>query len=322
MQKATKIYLIIATSFMIFGIIVFGSVMSMLKWNFRNLSTFKYETNNYQINQEYQDIIISTDTADVTFLPSEEDNTLVICEEQEKMKHTVEVKEGKLEIKLVDNRKWYEYIGFSFKQPKITVYLPQGGYGSLFIKVSTGDVNLCKELEFKSINVLTSTGKVTNYASSLGEIKIETSTGKILIEDIFASSVDLKVKTGKVSVKNLQCGSELKIKASTGTTNLEDVSCENLTSVASTGSIKLINVTATEKFSITRSTGDVKFDKCDAREIVVETDTGDVTGTLLSEKVFFANSDTGRVDVPKTINGGRCEITTDTGDIKINIVSR
>ena len=52
----------------------------------------------------------------------------------------------------------------------------------------------------------------------------------------------------------------------------------------------------------------------------VETDTGDVTGSLLSDKVFITKSDTGSIDVPKTVTGGKCEITTDTGDIKIEII--
>ena len=50
-----------------------------------------------------------------------------------------------------------------------------------------------------------------------------------------------------------------------------------------------------------------------------DTDTGDVKGSLLSEKIFIPTTDTGDVDVPKTVTGGRCEITTDTGDIKITV---
>ena len=72
-------------------------------------------------------------------------------------------------------------------------------------------------------------------------------------------------------------------------------------------------------FSIERSTGDVRFTDCDAAEICVKTDTGDVTGSLLSDKVFITNTDTGSVNVPETISGGKCEIITDTGDIKITI---
>ncbi|MBQ3893898.1 MAG: DUF4097 family beta strand repeat protein, partial [Clostridia bacterium] len=76
---------------------------------------------------------------------------------------------------------------------------------------------------------------------------------------------------------------------------------------------------ASGRFDIERDTGDVKFDRCDAAEIKVETDTGDVTGTLLTEKVFITKTDTGKVSVPSAASGGRCEIETDTGDIKISI---
>lgn len=81
----------------------------------------------------------------------------------------------------------------------------------------------------------------------------------------------------------------------------------------------LKNVIAAETFSIERSTGKVRFDGCDAAEILVKTGTGDVKGTLLSEKIFIARSNTGRVDVPQTVTGGRCEIITSTGDIEIHI---
>jgi len=81
----------------------------------------------------------------------------------------------------------------------------------------------------------------------------------------------------------------------------------------------LKNVVAEEKLTIKRSTGHVKFESCDAAEINVKTDTGDVTGTLLSEKLFLCKTDTGRVDVPKATAGGVCEVTTDTGDIRLKI---
>ena len=74
-----------------------------------------------------------------------------------------------------------------------------------------------------------------------------------------------------------------------------------------------------QKLSVQRGTGDVWLKESDASEITILTDTGDVTGSLLSEKVFFAVTDTGRVTVPKTITGGMCEIRTNTGDIRIEI---
>ena len=73
------------------------------------------------------------------------------------------------------------------------------------------------------------------------------------------------------------------------------------------------------EYAVDRSTGDVRLDRCDAAEISIRTDTGDVIGTLRSEKVFFVRTDTGRVDVPETAAGGKCAITTDTGDVSISL---
>ena len=82
----------------------------------------------------------------------------------------------------------------------------------------------------------------------------------------------------------------------------------------------LKNVIAGEGFSIERSTGDVGFDACDAAAISVKTETDDVTGSLLSSKIFITRTDTGKVDVPTTVSGGVCEIPTDTGHIRISIL--
>lgn len=63
----------------------------------------------------------------------------------------------------------------------------------------------------------------------------------------------------------------------------------------------------------------MRFDRADASEIFVRTGTGNVTGSLLTDKVFLTQTDTGTVEVPQTITGGRCEIRTDTGDIELKI---
>jgi DUF4097 and DUF4098 domain-containing protein YvlB len=100
---------------------------------------------------------------------------------------------------------------------------------------------------------------------------------------------------------------------------LAGVTCQNLTSNGDTGDIDLISVIASGSFSIVRSTGDVSFEECDAAEILVTTSTGDVEGTLLSDKVFFVETDTGRREYPQSTTGGKCQITTSTGDIEISI---
>ena len=319
MSKAIKIWLVIAASLVLIGGIVFSGVMAMLKWDFTKLSTNKYVTNEYEINESFSAISIDVDTTDVKFVPSEDSKCSVSCYEQTNMKHSVTVKDGTLTIKVIDARKWYEHIGIGFNSPSITVYIPKGEYGQLLLKSDTGDVEIPKEFKFEKIDISTDTGDVKNYASASGSIKIKTDTGDVCVENISAAEFDVSVSTGDIVASHVKCDGEIKIAVSTGKTTLTDVVCENLSSRGSTGKMILKDVIVGEVLSVERSTGDVRLDRCDAAQLFIMTDTGDVKGSLLSDKIFFATTDTGKVEVPKSLTGGRCEITTDTGDIKISI---
>ncbi len=280
MRKRTKAWLIIAASLLLIGCIIFGGALTMVKWDFGKLSTVKYETNDYVISESYDNISVTTNTANVLFLPSQNHETSVVCHEEKNMKHSVLVKDGTLVIEILDTRKWYEHIGINFGSPKITVYIPRKEFGTVLAKASTGDIK---------------------------------------VENLTANTLDISVSTGGITVSNVSCEGDIQINVSTGKTNLTDINCKNLMSSGNTGNITLKNVIAAEKFYIKRSTGNIKFDGADAAEIFVETNTGDVSGSLLTEKEFIAKTDTGSVDVPKTVTGGKCEIITDTGNIKINI---
>ena len=278
----------------------------------------KYETNHYTIQEGYRDISVITQTAEVAFVISDDGTTNVTCFEESKMKHTVEVKDGKLVITVVDTRKWYDHISFgSFKTPKITVSLPEGEYGELLIESSTGDVRTHEKLLFDRIGIQLTTGDIHCLSSSRDKMNLKTSTGDITVKAISTGKLGLSVTTGKVTVTGTTVSQDIFLSVSTGKANLSDVSCEKLESKGSTGSLSLKNVIATKSFTIRRTTGNVRFDRCDAAEITVRVDTGDVTGTLLSDKTFLASSDTGKVNVPQNTVGGTCKITASTGNIEI-----
>ncbi len=291
----------------------------MLKWDLTKLSNNKYQTNHHEINEEVNSISVNTNTADIDFVPSENSKCSVVCYEQENVKHSVTVKDGTLAIDVVDTKRWYEHIGINFGTPKITVYIPEGEYSSLTIKESTGDIKIPNDFGFKNIDITISTGDVKCSASATKAIKISASTGYIYVENLSAGSLDISASTGKVTVSSVTCDGDISVGVSTGKAYLTDIACKNLVSSGDTGDISLKNVIAEGKFSIERSTGYVTFESCDAAEIFVETDTGDVEGSLLSEKIFTVKTDTGKKDVPNTTAGGRCEITTDTGDVRITV---
>ena len=183
---------------------------------------YELETHEYEIKENFKDIKITTDTADIQFILSENPSSFIVCEEEKNANHSVTVKENTLRIEVDDNKKWYEYLDINFCTPKITVYLGKSVYGN---------------------------------------ISLETDTGNILLDNIIA--------TGKLTIET--------------------------------------------------DTGNVKFEACDASEVIIETDTGNVTGSFLTDKVVFAESDTGKIDIPKVIADEKCEIITDTGNIKITI---
>ena len=169
----------------------------------------------------------------------------------------------------------------------------------MHVKSKTGNVEISEGLQFESVDISLSTGDTVCRASVSERIKIKAKTGDITLSGANAGSLDLSVTTGNVTVS--------------------DVRCASLRSDGSTGDILMKNVIADGMITIERSTGDVSFFKCDGGEISITTHTGDVFGSLISNKIFAAHSSTGDVDVPKTMVGGKCEIVTDTGNINIKI---
>lgn len=318
MSKVTKTWLITAAILVVAGFFVFMLVIRGYMGNFTKVLV-KYETNEYTMDENYKNITVVTDTADIVLVPSEHETHSIVCYEPQNVKHAVSVKDGTLFIEVTDTRKWYEYLRINFRTPKITVSIPQGEYGSLVIKGDTGDVDIPKAFTFEEATVALSTGDVDFCATVLKQLTVKTSTGDIEVEKTTVGALDLLVSTGEITAENVFCEGNAKISVSTGKTDLDNVTCKNLTSTGDTGKIVLNDVIVTEKLLINRSTGDVTFDGADAKELFVKTSTGDVRGTLLSEKVFITQTDTGKVDVPQTVSGGKCEISTDTGDIKLSI---
>lgn len=278
MRKSTKAWLIVAASLVLIGCILFAAVTAAIGGNFSKLSTVRWETNTYEITEPFSDISVTTDTADIVFALSDDGKCRVVCREEENAKHSAAVEGDALVIQRTDTGAWYDYLGLRFGTPGITVYLPN---------------------------------------TDVGSVKIKADTGNIRFEDFSVRSLDLSVTTGAVTVTDVTCRGDITVNVSTGEVCLTGISCASVISSGTTGSIFLDDVVAAEKFSIERSTGSVRFEGSDAAEIFVKTSTGSVTGDLLTDKVFAADTDTGSVDVPRSETGGRCEIETNTGNIAI-----
>lgn len=318
MKKLSVVFIcLIASVAMLLGLFIFTISMTANGWDFSKLSSSNTLERSYECEEKITDVSIFLDTEDITILPSSDGKTKFVFKESESLKHTVSCDGGKASISVEDTRKWYNYI-FNFTETSITLYLPEESYSSLIINADTSDVEIAKDFNFDFIDISLSTGDVVSRASASVSTKIKVSTGRINLSDAKTGELNLTSSTGDMTLSNIEAD-DVAIKVSTGDVEIRNTSLKSLITLGSTGELKMSGVVASGKWSIERSTGDLEFEACDAMEIYILTDTGEVTGTLLSEKIFIVKTDTGDINVPRTATGGICEIITDTGDIEIYI---
>jgi DUF4097 and DUF4098 domain-containing protein YvlB len=317
MEKGTKMIITLALSLIVVGGILFVLALSSNGWRFQSSN---YESAEYEITDTFQGISINIDTADITFLPSTNGMVTASFYEHKHEKHQVSVIDDSLSISVKNEKKWWENL-FNISSPKITIYLPEGAYGALKIDASTGDISIPSDFSFESIDVSLSTGDTSIYAKTNGSAKIEASTGDVTIDGMTPTSLGVTVSTGEVSIKNVACSGDISLEFSTGDVEIIDTVCGKLSANGSTGDMLVKNTVASESFNFDLSTGSIDFDRSDANEIYINVTTGDVKGTLLSSKIFFVNTDTGKVSVPESTTGGKFKCETSTGDVIISFAN-
>ena len=321
MKKSSIVLIIVASALVALGLIIAFVGACMAKFDFGVFGK-KLEVSTQEVSESFESINISSSVGKVILLPSADGKCVVEYSHEPGVLHDVSVSDGVLSINENDQRKWYEHIGLYMVGSYYTkIYLPEKEYKELKIKASTGDVQIPNGFSFTGIDIELSTGEVACGASASGLIKVKTTTGDVELENLSAGSLNISVSTGEVDVESVNCTGDVKLEVSTGESSFENVRCTSLTSVGTTGDIYLENVIVSGNIDIERSTGDVTFERSDASGIRVKTDTGKVLGTLLTDKVFYTKTDTGRVNVPKSTRGGICDIQTDTGRIEISVVS-
>lgn len=280
-----------------------------------------YETQSFDISDDFEDILIEIDTAEVNFLLSQDDACHVVAYAQKNINYDARVDNGTLKISVSDDREWYEYVQIGFESSFLVVYLPKTEYSALALKASTSDVLLSGNFKFDSIDMSVSTGDLNVSASARGAVSLKASTGDIDLSDMSASYISITVSTGEVDVDNVICDGDFELAVSTGDAEIKNMTCNNFSSTeGDTGNLKMDDVIAAEKITVVRSTGSVTLYACDAEELDIETDTGDVKGVLLTSKIFIVRTDTGRINVPETTEGGKCKVITSTGNIKLEII--
>lgn len=318
MKKIGKIFTLIGVLLVIVGSIIFIKALGDNNWSFESLNSSRLVETTFDFNDDINDILIDSDTSDIKISKSNDGINKVVCKGPEKLIHQVTLENRTLKIITHNTSKWYENL-FTIGNYSITLYLVDTEFNSLTIDESTGDINILEGFTFNSMDIEASTGDLKISSCKINSLDIDLSTGDVTLKNIASNNIDIEVSTGTVEGEELDCKENLFIKVSTGKTTLNNSKSKNFTSSGSTGDLYINNYIVEEKINIKRNTGDVIFVKMDAQEICIKTSTGRVSGTLCSDKIFFIETNTGKKVYPQTTSGGKCEITTDTGDIVIQI---
>lgn len=278
-MKKTAIAILIAVLVVAIGAGLCFAGLSTVNFKFDKLDRTEYVTNTYSLGPVTK-IDIQSDTADVELVTEGEADCKVVCFESDREKYAVDAVDGTLVIRPAGNGRSWSLFSFGFKSPKITVYLPAGRYEMLKASLATGDITADRALSFDRVEVELDTGDLSFSGVQADRITVQSHTGDLRLSGMKPESADFSVNTGEVILTDLVCSGDLRVKSSTGDIRLTDVDGANLYLSASTG---------------------------------------DIEGTILTDKVFSAHSSTGKVSVPATAAGGRCEAETSTGDIRLSI---
>ena len=275
-------------------------------------------THEFALEGDINSINFDVDVSDVKFNATTDGTKKVVFKETEKMYHTYSVTEGKLKIGFEDTRKWNEKM-FNTTDFKVELYIPGGHYTELTVKDDTGSFDIPGEFSFDKLSIEASTGDMSLKCGASESFYFKTSTGNVSISSSTAKNMTLTSSTGNLNMNDVKVEEKITISKSTGHIDMSKVHAKDYESSSSTGHVNLKDVIVENHIKIKTSTGDVKLEDSDAATLNITTSTGDVKGTLLTNKIFYVHTDTGKVNVPTSTEGGLCEITTDTGDVSISI---
>ena len=359
MKKAKKIAIIVAVSMMAVGLITVVGSLAFVRFDATKLDTKEWETKTYAVEDSFTNITIQGKDAAVFLVPATDGKCKVVCTENEVIYDKVAVVDNTLTIERVDESKWYNNIGVHFGEIEITVYLPENEYEALFIDNSGGRIDVPGDFTFSEAEVKNSSGKINFMADATGALKVENTSGGIYVGDnsvgslsvngtsgsievmsvIATGDVEVAGSSGGIGVTEVECANlsaenvsgtmrlykiaatgDVSVNGTSGSLNIESVECKNLTGSDSSGKIYCTNVVASGDMKLENISGGISLSACDAANLKLNTTSGSIRGTLLSEKIFMANSVSGSVDVPKTTGGGVCEASTTSGSINLSIV--
>ncbi len=346
MKKTKRYALIIALAMIISGAAIFFIAFAISGFNFSKLSAEKIITQNTEINEQFRRISVSSNEYDLKILRSDTEQCRVVYTGSEKQLLLCSVKDSELVIDLKNTRKWYEVIDLTFpidmgqSNTGLWVYLPDKEYEAFFASSYSGSIDIDSGFKFSEANIDTMSGNIKAGGITADKLDIQSYSGKIDISDISASDIiniattsgaihsenvdannaSVNSYSGKITLENFIAKKSFSIETQSGNAVING-SADSIIVDSYSGKVSFDNFIAEKLLSVETMSGNVVFNGCDAGEIAVDTYSGSVSGTLLSDKIFVTSTYSGSINVPVSSGSEICTINTQSGNIMISIRS-
>lgn len=307
--------------------------------NFPEKTTFGDTLRTYTAESSICDVAADCGPADFILLPSENNTCRVECAENETVHYVVTTENSVLHIRRADSRTVFSFFKFyrALRSEPVRVYLPQGAYKSLEVKVTSGDIavpvgytfdtaslhsasgDIACCAECGALSAQAASGDITLKNTSCGTLALGTASGAVTLLNIKnESGGSIETASGKAQITNYK-GDALEIGTASGKVSLENAECAALHINTASGGVDLTHTVSADVMEIGTASGSIHFENCDAASLSLDSMSGSVVGTLNTGKAFRAQSRSGKVDVPFDTGEGTCKVSTLSGSIRIKI---
>jgi lia operon protein LiaG len=193
--------------------------------------------------------------------------------------------------------------------------------GHLELRATSG--NIYVKGNMKTVTAHCTSGKISIGGKTVigdctaTDVKLDTTSGSVIVRKATLNNLTTETASGDISLDSLSVMGNIDVSATSGDITLLYVTCGSFAAETASGAVELIDTTTKGNVRVQTTSGSIRFTRADADTLNLKTTSGSVKGTLRTPKIFYTDTTSGSVDVPKSAEGGLCEIKTTSGDIRI-----
>ena len=297
MSRNRKILFVIIPLLILFGASVALISLRSVDFDFKKLSVITYEKKEYIFDDLPDTVNISAGRYSIKFGKSNDGKCHIITDESNRSSFEVTLENGELKINHKTSTGFIDELLDVGRQHNVTVLLdPEHGY-RLWANTESGDMEFDDKIILYAASLTAKSGDV-RVSCRADTLNISTSSGKVTISDKSFTSVAITTKSGSVDIDN--------------------ASCVDLSVISGSGNITMTDTLATDKITVGAKSGSVELNACEALQFDISTSSGSITASLLHGKVYDIISSSGNIEHPENdISGGIFRARSGSGNIKI-----